>query len=144
MNQRLAVEALDPNHARSTSITWFEHDFTLSGDNHREHGGSGSGPDGFDLLAAALGQCLLSTLLAKAQHDGIELASARAVVGTKVRVGGAGSAPVLSDLVVDIHLAGAVDEGTRRALEEHTRQFCGVRATLESTPNLEERVHIDA
>ncbi len=143
VNQRLTVEALDPNHGRRTSITWFEHNFTLSGDNHCEHGGSGTGPDGFDLLAAALGQCLLNTLLAKAQHDGIELTSARAVVGTKARLAGARSAPYLSDLVVDIHLAGDVDEPTRRALEDHARQFCGVRATLRSIPNVNERVHVD-
>jgi uncharacterized OsmC-like protein len=138
----LVVEALEPLDGRRTSITWREHDFTLSGDNHIAHGGSGTGPDGFDLLSAALGQCLLNTLLAHAQRDGASIRSAKAVVSTKARVRGAGAAPYLSDLRVDIYLDGDVDEPMRAELETAARTLCGVRETLRRSPRIEEHVHL--
>ena len=64
MRPLLEVEALQPLDGRRTAITWMGHDWRLEGDNHANHGGSDSGPDGFDIVAAALGQCLLTTLLA--------------------------------------------------------------------------------
>jgi uncharacterized OsmC-like protein len=142
MDPLLVVEALEPLDGRQTSITWVEHAFALAGDNHRAHGGTSTGPDGFDLLSAALGQCLLTTLLARAQRDGIELRSARAVVSTKARLPGGGAAPYLSDLEVDIYLDGDLDEPTRAALEQATRTLCGVRETLMQTPRIAERVHL--
>jgi uncharacterized OsmC-like protein len=136
------VEAVDPAAGRRTSIEWFDHGFRISGDNHAAHGGTGTGPDGFDLLAAALGQCLLNTLLARAQADGVRLTSARAVVATKARLRGRHEAPYLTRFEVDLYLEGDVDEATRARLEEVARTLCGVRATLLDSPEIEERVHV--
>jgi uncharacterized OsmC-like protein len=138
----LVVEALEPLDGRRTWISWRGHDFTVSGDNHVAHGGSGTGPDGFDLLSAALGQCLLNTLLAHAQRDGTPIRAAKAVVSTKARVRGSAAAPYLSDLTVDIYLDGDLDEATRAELESAARTLCGVRETLRRSPRIEERVHI--
>jgi uncharacterized OsmC-like protein len=120
------------------------HAFTLAGDNHIAHGGESSGPDGFDLIAAALGQCLLNTLLAKAQHDGMPIRAAKATVSTKARLAVRGAAPRLSELEVDIHLEGDLDEAERSTLEQWARDKCGVRATLAHPPRVEERVHVVA
>lgn len=139
----LEVEALEPLDGRRTRITWLEHDFRVEGDNHTPHGGSGSGPDGFDLVAAALGQCLLNTLLAKAQHDGVGIDGARAVVSTKARLQGNEKAPYISDFEVDIHLDADIDEATRVRLEQAARTLCGVRETLLHSPRITERVHVD-
>jgi uncharacterized OsmC-like protein len=140
----LVVEALEPLDGRRTSITWREQDFSVSGDNHVAHGGSGTGPDGFDLLGAALGQCLLNTLLARSQRDGTPIRSAQAVVSTKARLRGTGKAPYLSDLRVDIYLDGDIDEATRAELESTARTLCGVRETLRQSPRVEEHVHLGA
>jgi uncharacterized OsmC-like protein len=142
MRQLLEVEALEPRTGRRTVITWAEHDFQVAGDNHTPHGGSSSGPDGFDLVAAALGQCLLNTLLARAQRDGVPIDAARAVVSTKSRLQGAEKAPYISHFSVDLYLEGSIDEETRAALEDACRTLCGVRETLRQTPLIEERVHV--
>lgn len=144
MSPTLVVEALAPLNGRHTSITWMEHPFSVTGDNHTDHGGRGEGPDGFDLLTAALGQCLLSTLLARAQHDGIEIRSAKAVVSAKSRMRGTRVAPYLSDFEVDLHIQGDIDEETRVDLERATQKMCGVRETLLQMPRIEERVHVVA
>jgi uncharacterized OsmC-like protein len=142
MHPLLVVEALAPLDGRRTEITWLEHDFSVSGDNHVPHGGSGTGPDGFDLVSAALGQCLLNTLLARAQRDGRQIHSAKAVVSTKARVRGEQVAPYLSDFEVDIYLEGDLDETARAELEDAAKTLCGVRETLLQTPRIEERVHL--
>jgi uncharacterized OsmC-like protein len=143
MRQLLEVEALEPLDGRRTAITWLEHDFRVEGDNHTPHGGSSSGPDGFDLVAAALGQCLLNTLLAKAQRDGVRIDGARAVVSTKARLQGNDKAPYISDFEIDIHLDADIDEATRAELEKAAKTLCGVRETLLHVPRIEERVHVD-
>lgn len=140
----LEVQALAPLDGRRTQVTWLEHPFSISGDNHVAHGGESSGPDGFDLLAAALGQCLLNTLLAKAQRDGVMIRDARATVATKTRLQGGGRAPYLSALEVDIYLEGDLDEEVRAGLQEWARLKCGVRETLRQSPRVEERVHLVA
>jgi putative redox protein len=142
MRPLLEVEALAPLDGRRTAITWLGHDWRVEGDNHANHGGNDKGPDGFDLVAAALGQCLLTTLLARAQRDGVRIDGARAVVGTKARLQGNEKAPYISDFEVDLYLDGEVDEGARAALEEATRTMCGVRETLVQTPRIVERVHV--
>jgi uncharacterized OsmC-like protein len=142
MDPQLVVEAHDPSAGRRTTISWVDHAFTIEGDNHLTHGGTGDGPDGFDMISAALGQCLLTTLLARAQRDGIALRSAKAVVATKVRLRGRDLAPYLSDFKVDIHLDGDLDEATCAELEQATRTLCGVRETLLQTPGIEEHVHL--
>jgi uncharacterized OsmC-like protein len=141
MTPTLVVEALEPLEGRRTSIRWLGHEFSASGDNHVAHGGQSTGPDGFDLLAAALGQCLLNTLLAKAQRDGTAVRAATAVVSTKARLRGA-AAPYLSDFVVDLYLDATLDEAGRVALEEYAQAMCGVRETLLQSPRIEERVHL--
>ena len=142
MRPLLEVEALEPLTGRRTEIRWLDHDFNVHGDNHTPHGGSSRGPDGFDLVAAALGQCLLNTLLAKAQRDGIKINAAKAVVSTKSRLQGAEKAPFISDFEVDLYLDGDIDEPTRAALAEASSTLCGVRETLLQTPRIEERVHV--
>lgn len=143
MRPLLQVMALEPRDGRRTAISWLEHDFGLEGDNHAAHGGSGSGPDGFDLIAAALGQCLLNTLLARAQRDGVRIDGARAVVSTKARLQGSDRAPYLSDFEIDVHLDADIDEATRAELEEVAQRLCGVRETLLHMPRISERVHVD-
>lgn len=142
MRPLLEVQALEPLTGRRTEITWLEHDFGVAGDNHTPHGGSSSGPDGFDLVAAALGQCLLNTLLAKAQRDGIRIDAAKAVVSTKSRLQGSERAPYISDFEVDLYLNADIDEATRAVLEEVAQRMCGVRETLLHMPRIEERVHV--
>lgn len=143
MRPLLEVEALEPLTGRRTAITWLEHDFEVRGDNHTSHGGSSSGPDGFDLVAAALGQCLLNTLLARAQRDGIEISKARAVVSTKSRLQGNDKAPYISDFEVELYIEGDIDEPTRAELEHAARTLCGVRETLLQSPRIHERVHVE-
>jgi uncharacterized OsmC-like protein len=138
----LEVEALNPLDGRRTQITWLGQDWGLSGDNHVNHGGSDAGPDGFDILAAALGQCLLTTLLARAQRDGVQIASARATVSTKARLQSGERAPYLSDFQVDLYIGADIDEDTRASLEEAASTMCGVRETLLQTPRITERVHV--
>lgn len=142
MSPLLVVEALEPLHGRRTSITWVNHDFSLAGDNHIAHGGGGTGPDGFDLLGAALGQCLLNTLLARAQGDGTRIQSAKAVVSTKARVRGESVAPYVSDFRVDLYVDGNLEEAERADLELAAKTLCGVRETLLQSPRIEERVHL--
>jgi uncharacterized OsmC-like protein len=141
MEPTLFVEALEPRGGRRTLVRWCEHAFTISGDNHVAHGGASTGPDGFDLLAAALGQCLLNTLLAKAQRDGTVIDAATAVVATKTRLRGA-AAPFLSDFRVDLFLDAPLDEETRSKLERWAQSMCGVRETLLQSPRIEEHVHL--
>jgi uncharacterized OsmC-like protein len=142
MSPLLVVEALEPLQGRRTAITWLAHDFSLAGDNHVAHGGGGTGPDGFDLLSAALGQCLLNTLLARAQRDGTEIRSAKAVVSTKARLRGDSVAPYLSDFRVDLYIDGDLSEAERAELEVAAKTLCGVRETLLRSPRVEERVHL--
>lgn len=142
MDPRLVVEAHEPSRGRRTTVSWVEHAFTIEGDNHLTHGGAGSAPDGFDMLSAALGQCLLTTLLARSQRDGIALRSAKAIVSTKTRLRGNEAAPYLSDFRVDIHLDGDLDEAACAELEQATRTLCGVRETLLQIPRIAEQVHL--
>ena len=142
MDPQIVVEAHDPSNGRRTTISWTDKAFTMEGDNQVAHGGSGEGPDGFDMIGAALGQCLLTTLLRRAQRDGVVLRSAKAVVSSKARLRGNDLAPSLSDFKVDIHLDGDLDEATCAELEEVTRTLCGVRETLLRAANIEEHVHL--
>lgn len=142
MRPLLEVEALEPRSGRRTAITWLEQDFQIAGDNHASHGGSGTGPDGFDLIAAALGQCLLNTLLARAQRDNVPIEAAKAVVSTKTRLRGHGKAPYISGFEVNLYVEGDIDEDTRAALENASRALCGVRETLLQIPVVEEHVHV--
>lgn len=138
----MTVKARDPGSGRQTLVTWVGSDFEISGDNHVAHGGAGTGPDGFDLLSAALGQCLLNTLLARAQRDAIPIRAAEAVVSTKARLRGESAAPYLSELRVDLYVDADIDEAARAELERAAASLCGVRETLRQGPRVEERVHV--
>jgi uncharacterized OsmC-like protein len=142
MHQLLEVRALEPHDGRRTEINWFEHPFQVNGDNHTQHGGGSTGPDGFDLVAAALGQCLLTTLLAEAQRRSVAIDSARAVVSTKSRLQGDRLAPFISHFEVDLYLDGDIDEPTRQSLEAAAQRLCGVRETLLQIPHIRDRVHV--
>ena len=140
----IVIDSSDPTaYSRQTSVKWTA-GFGISGDNPVAHGGGGTGPDGFDLVAAALGQCLLNTLIADAERKRIPLRSARALVATKSRIPGRGQAPYISDFKVDIYIEGDLDEGQRAELEQATTALCGVRETLMRTPRIAEHVHIGA
>jgi uncharacterized OsmC-like protein len=136
------VRALEPGAGRRCRTTG--PGFAIDGDNHVDHGGSGAGPDGFDLLAVALGQCLLTTLLAQAERDGIALRSAEAVVSTKARLQGRDAAPYLSDFRVDLYVEGDLDEAARARLERASASLCGVRETLRRAARIEEVLHLGA
>lgn len=140
MSPRLVVEALEPGSGRRCTVTGAG--FSFQGDNHAEHGGSSAGPDGFDLLAAALGQCLLTTLLAQVERDGTTIRSAQAVVSTKARLRGGGAAPFLSDLEVDLYVDADLDEAARNELERKAASLCGVRETLMQAPRIRERLRV--
>ena len=139
----LVVEAIEPTHGRRTLTTFLGRSISIAGDSRVEHGGQGTGPDGFDLVSAALGQCLLTTLLAKAQADGVQLTGARVVVSTKSRLRGSRGAPYLSDFDAEIVLEGDIDEATRVVLAEHAERFCGVRETLLRMPRIDARVRVE-
>lgn len=140
----IAVRIQEPaNYGRRTSVSWIRHGrFELNGDNAVEHGGAGTGPDGFDLLAAALGQCLLTTLVAEAQRRRIELRGAEARVAVNPKEPGGGAAPYLSDFVVDLYIDADINEAEREALEEAASSLCGVRESLLRTPGITERLHV--
>jgi uncharacterized OsmC-like protein len=137
------IESTDPQgFGRKTSVRWLPGRFSIAGDNAVQHGGGGTGPDGFDLLGAALGQCLLNTLIAAAQRDAVRLTGAQAHVSTKARLGRADEAPFLSDFHVDLYVEGDLDDDQRRRLESVAARLCGVRETLMRTPMITEHVHL--
>ncbi len=143
MSPTIVIESESPAiYGRRTSVRWTAAGFEIHGDNSVGHGGEGSGPDGFDLLGAALGHCLLTTVIATAQREEIALQSARALVATKSKLQGSDRAPYLSDFQVDIYLEGELSERQRAQLERATAALCGVRETLMRAPRIVERVHI--
>ena len=143
MHPSIIIESVDPSsYGRQTRVKWVNDDFEIRGDNQIRHGGSGTGPDGFDLLGAALGQCLLNTLIANAKRDQLKLRSARAVVAMKSKLRGRGLAPYISDFHVDIWVDGDLTDRQRQELEVSTSALCGVRETLSQTPKIDERVHV--
>jgi uncharacterized OsmC-like protein len=144
MRPTITVESTDAaSHSRQTTVTWTNvAGVEIHGDNPTNHGGSGTGPDGFDLLGAALGQCLLNTLIANAERDGIMLRGARATVAIKSKAPRVGEAPYISDFLVDVYLDGDLDEDQRADLEQGMATLCGVRETLMRTPAIVERVHV--
>jgi uncharacterized OsmC-like protein len=143
MKESVVVQSLDPaRYAKRVKVQWPGRDFELTGDVSADHGGTGTGPDGFDLLGAALGQCLLNTLVGIAEREQVELTRAEARVATKVRRA-AGEAPRISDLHVDLVLEG-VDAETCERLEQAVARECGVYATLTQQPRVTERVRTEA
>ena len=143
MHPTIVVEAENASeYSRQTSVRWVDAGFEIHGDNPVAHHGDGTGPDGFDLLGAALGQCMLSTLVASAQREGIPLSSAQAEVATKSKLQGTDKAPFISDFQVELFVDGDLDEQQCRRLEELTEAMCGVRETLMRTPTIVDRVQI--
>lgn len=143
MRPTITIESTNASeYCLRTSVLWTEAGFQITADNGVAHGGTGAGPDGFELLGAALGHCMLITLIAAAKRDGVALTRAEAQVATKSKLQGAESAPYISDFEVDIFLEGDLTEGQRRKLEQATIARCGVRETLMRIPRIAERVHV--
>ena len=118
-----------PALARRTIVSFEDNEGEVRGDNYEAHGGTGTGPDGFDLLAAAYGQCMLNTLMAILRREAIPAGSASAAVSLKSRHS-AGSAPRISDLHVHIRLDADLDDDRRADLFQQVAGECGVHATL--------------
>ena len=141
MKRIATITSVDPaRHARRTVVRFDDNPGEVSGDNAKAHGGSGTGPDGFDLLAAAFGQCMLNTLMAILGREGIPVRTASAEVRVKVRRA-AHSAPRISDLHVDITVDADLDEVQRAALFRRAAEDCGVHATLAPAVHLTGELH---
>ena len=128
MKRIATITSVDPP-TRRTVVHFDDNDGEVRGDNAAAHGGSGTGPDGFDLLAAAFGQCMLNTLLAILGRESVAVRAARAEVRVKVRLQSR-SAPRISDLHVDLRLDADVDDAVLPTLFGRAADECGVHATL--------------
>lgn len=139
----IVVRAADPgNWGRRVSLSWPVAGWVVHGDNSEAHGGEETAPDGFGFLGAALGVCMVTTLLACAQREGIRLRGVEAHIATKARLRGVGRAPHLETFHIDLYVDGEVDEIRRAQLEEATTRLCGVRETLRRGAEVSERVHL--
>lgn len=128
------------SHGRRTVVRFDDNPGAVRGDNAESHGGSGTGPDGFDLLAAAFGQCMLNTLMAILGRAGIPVRTAGAEVRIKVRRA-ARTAPRISDLHVDITVDADLDEAQCAGLFQRAADECGVHATLAPAVHLTGALH---
>lgn len=143
MKPTIVVSSEDPgNWSRRVSVDWPATGWHTSGDNPAAHGGSGTAPDGFDLLGAALGVCMVTTLMAGARRERVPLTRADAHISWKARLRGGNKAPYITDFHVDIYLQGEVSEEQRAALEEWTARMCGTRESLQRIQAISECVHI--
>lgn len=121
---------LDAILVRETGAGLFQVDIQAGGahvlaDEPVEFGGMGSGPDPYDLLAAALGACTTMTLRLYARRKGWPLE------GVSVRVSHARGSLDARDLFRrEITVSGALDEGQRTRLAEIADR-CPVHQTLE-------------
>ena len=140
----MSVEALEPGRGRRTRISFDGTNFVVIGDATPKHGGSDEGPNGFDLISAALGHCFLITLLECAEAQGVYLQGVRAVVASKSRLDGLGKAPVISELSIEVILEGAVDSVVADGLLAYAEQLCGVHATLLQMPRIDATVRLMA
>ena len=140
----VVVTSVEPEtHSRRTRVRWVDNGLEIQGDNPVAHGGTGTGPDGFDLLAAALGQCMLNTLMSLFERERVAVRHAHAEVSLKVRRAGR-TAPRISDFHVDIHADAELAPEERARFERTVVDQCGVRATLSTPPGLSERLHTGA
>lgn len=143
MEPTIVVSSQDPGTwSRRVSVSWPAAGWNARGDNPIAHGGSGTAPDGFDLLGAALGVCMVTTLIAMAEREHIGLRRADALVATKAHKRSTWLAPYIRDFRCDIYLEGDIDEAQRARLEELTVAACGVRETLSRASAVTEQVHI--
>ena len=143
MEPTIVVSSEDPESwSRRVSVDWPVTGWHTSGDNPESHGGSGTAPDGFDLLGAALGVCMVTTLLAGARRERVPLTRADAHVSWKARLRGESQAPYITDFHVDLYLEGEVSEEQRAGLEEWTARMCGTRESLQRTQTVTESVHV--
>ena len=130
MKRIATVTSLEPEaYARRTVTSFDDAGGEVRGDNAKAHGGTGTGPDGFDLLAAAFGQCMLNTLMAILGREAIPVGAASAEVRHKVRRK-AGVAPRISDLDVQLRVQADLDDEQRTDLFQRAADECGVHATL--------------
>lgn len=138
----MTVQALDPAGGRRTKISFAGRSFEIAGDAPVAHGGADEGPNGFDLIAAALGHCFLVTLLQGAEERRAGLQGARVTVASKSLLEGSGRAPVIDELRIDVDLEGDVDPAAAEELLGYAAQLCGVHATLRRPPRIDAHVHL--
>jgi uncharacterized OsmC-like protein len=125
---------------RQVSIQWPASGWRTQGDNSVAHGGTATGPDGFGLMGAAFGVCMVTTLIEHAQQLGLSLEHVQAQISTKARLPGRELAPYLSHFHIDLYLEGDLDDAQRATLERLTAERCGVRETLLREAVVSERV----
>ena len=131
----LKVETLQPLDGSHTAITWPGNAWRVEGDNRRIAAAAMLDLDGFVLIASALGQCHRTTLLTRAQGDGVRIDAANAVVSLKPSIQPDDKAPYISDFEADIYLTGDIDESTRLAVEAAARTLWGARAVAAVPPD---------
>ena len=142
MRRSIFVQSCDPDRwGRRVTVEWPQHGWTTPGDNSIDDGGSDTAPDGFGLMGAAFGVCMVTTLISNAKDAKIPLQGVVGLVSTKAKVPARG-APRLSDFHIDIYLEGDLTEHQRSHLQESTTQLCGVRETLAHGASVTEAVHI--
>jgi uncharacterized OsmC-like protein len=127
---------------RRVSIDWPDEGWRVHGDNSVSHGGTGTAPDGFGLMGAAFGVCMVTTLIDHARQLGFRLDRVEALVAVKARLQGRDKAPYLTDFRIDVYVEGELDEAARAELERATAATCGVRETLQRVSAVSERVHL--
>jgi uncharacterized OsmC-like protein len=126
---------------RHVSVEWPGDGWNVIGDNAVEEGGTDRGPDGFGFMGAALGICMVTTLIANAKQEGIGVERVSGLVSTKARVPSRG-APHLTDFHIELFIEGPLTEADRALLEEMTASQCGVRETLKRGAAVSESVSI--
>lgn len=129
---------------RQVTIEWPADGWVTTGDNSVAHGGTGTAPDGFGLMGAAYGVCMVTTLIETARQLRLPLTSVEALVATKAKLRGAELAPYLSDYHIDLYVQGELDEEQRAELERLTAKRCGVHESLLRAANVSERVQLGA
>lgn len=125
---------------RQVSIEWPASGWRTRGDNSIAHGGTDTAPDGFGLMGAALGVCMVTTLIEHAQQLELGLERVEALISTKAKLPGRELAPYLSHFHIDLYLEGDLDDDQRGTLERLTAERCGVRETLVREAAVSERV----
>jgi uncharacterized OsmC-like protein len=127
---------------RQVSIRWPASGWRTKGDNSVAHGGTDTGPDGFGLMGAAFGVCMVTTLIEHAQQLDLSLERVEALISTKAKLPGRELAPYLSHFHIDLYLEGDLDDEQRATLERLTAERCGVRETLVREAVVSERVFL--
>jgi uncharacterized OsmC-like protein len=86
---------------------------------------------------------MVTTLIANAKQEGIDVERVSGLVSTKARIPSRG-APHLTDFHIEIFIEGPLAEADRARLEEMTANECGVRETLQRGATVSESVSLGA